>query len=265
MFGQGLYYSSTVHLIILLLAIFGLPEFLTPTPDPEPMVIAVELVPISEITNIKKSKKLVREDKKSKEKPKEPEKKKAPTKSEDKKPEKKKENLVKIQDKKKKAEKKKEPKKKDEKKPEDDAILKDKKKPEDDKKTDKKKVEDKKTAKKSSKSDKEYDSTIPMSLSERDAIVGQFVKCWRVPAGSASDYNLLVKLQLKIRRDGYVTSVDLPSSLRGRYGRDTFFRAAVYSAVRAVKKCNPLKNLPPKKYDTWKETELTFNPKDLLY
>ena len=44
-----------------------------------------------------------------------------------------------------------------------------------------------------------------------------------------------------------------------------FFRAAADSARRAVQECSPLKNLSPEKYQTWRDMEMTFNPKDMLF
>lgn len=46
---------------------------------------------------------------------------------------------------------------------------------------------------------------------------------------------------------------------------DPFYRSAAESALRAVLNphCSPLK-VPPGKYDLWKDITLTFNPKDLL-
>jgi hypothetical protein len=43
------------------------------------------------------------------------------------------------------------------------------------------------------------------------------------------------------------------------------FRAAADSAVRAVYKCNPIKNLPTNKYNSWKEMRLNFDPSMQLY
>jgi len=45
---------------------------------------------------------------------------------------------------------------------------------------------------------------------------------------------------------------------------DDFFRTAAESAVRAVRLCTPLKNLPTTKYDRWQEITLTFNPREML-
>ena len=52
---KGLVYSAALHLSLLLLAVFGLPSFLQREIAPQPMVIAVELLPISAMTNVKTS------------------------------------------------------------------------------------------------------------------------------------------------------------------------------------------------------------------
>ena len=44
---------------------------------------------------------------------------------------------------------------------------------------------------------------------------------------------------------------------------DAFFRSAAESALRAVLRCSPLR-LPREKYDTWKNSTFTFDPRDML-
>ena len=110
------------------------------------------------------------------------------------------------------------------------------------------------------KSAAQFDSTQPLSLSERDAIVSQFVQCWNIPAGSANDYTLKVGIDVALRPDGSVIGAALAPEQRGRYGNDMPFRAAVDSAIRAVHKCSPIKHLPTEKYNNWKEMRLNFDP-----
>lgn len=115
------------------------------------------------------------------------------------------------------------------------------------------------------KSNAPYDPSLPMTISEMDAIRGQFVKCWRVPAGAKNDYELKVHVNVQLRPDGSVVSAEVAGGDMIRYNTDNFFRGAADSAIRAVYKCSPLKNLPADKYSTWKDMELTFDPRDLLY
>ena len=52
---KGLTYSAALHLLLLFFMVFGLPSFLQRDIPPQPMVIAVDILPISEMTNVKNS------------------------------------------------------------------------------------------------------------------------------------------------------------------------------------------------------------------
>lgn len=277
---RALYYSGGMHVALLLAMIFGLPDLFEAMREPEPMVISVDVLPISEVSNVMKGQKLMKEKKakaENKPEPKKPtpkikssqentpEPEKAPQVEEKPKPEEKKEAEKPKPEKEEKKEEPKKPTEQKKEKPEEtedlDSILEAVKKQAQEKKDETGK--DDASEEKQNISDK-YDSSQPLSLSERDAIVSQFYRCWRVPAGSREDYTLIVTLKVVVASDGTVQQIDLAKD-QARYNSDTFFRAAADSAVRAVKMCSPLQNLPPDKYETWKDMELTFNPKDLLY
>ena len=114
--------------------------------------------------------------------------------------------------------------------------------------------------------DAPYDPGLPLSMSELDAIRSQIAKCWSVPAGAKNAENLQVTLRVQLQQDGTVITVELADESVPRYGSgDTFFRAAADSALRAVRQCSPLKNLPPEKYQTWKDIIMTFDPKEMLF
>jgi hypothetical protein len=115
------------------------------------------------------------------------------------------------------------------------------------------------------KSEAPYDPSLPLSISEKDAIASQFVKCWRLPAGSANDSSLRVSVDVWLRPDGSVIKAHLTSDQRGKYNADNVFRAAADSALRAMHMCSPLKNLPTNKYNSWKEMRLNFDPSMQLY
>ena len=61
-----------------------------------------------------------------------------------------------------------------------------------------------------------------------------------------------------------VKTAEIVSEMKSRYLSDGAFKAAADSAIRAVHKSSPLKNLPADKYGSWKEFEINFDPKDLL-
>lgn len=262
--------SIVLHASALLLAAFGLPAVLPPRAEPTPLVMTVELLPIGEVTNVKPSEKPITEEKKAPtpktpkpvtpsvmEKPKEP----SPPEPEKKKfdPDEDAEPLDK-------------PKEKPKEKPKDDA-----KKKQDDfaallnqlkqeAKTDNSKdAKDKtNTEANKTKSDAPYDSSAPLSISETDMIRSQFLVCWIMPSGAKDAHTLAVRVKIELQADGTVLKAAIAPDQMGRYNSDTFFRAAADSAVRAVHKCSPLKNLPADKYGSWRAMELNFDPQDLL-
>lgn len=268
---RSLSWSITFHTLLVLIAAFGLPMILPKPPEPVPMVMSVELLPISEVSNVKPSDKPITEEKKAQtvkttkpveptvkeqpkqpapaEKPPEPAEKAEPLPAEKPKP---------------KEEKKEKPKEEEKKKPDDFAALLNQLKQESKVVKDKTAKDNTNVEKNTAKSAAPYDDSLPLSISEKDAIVGQFIPCWTMPAGAKDAGSLAVRVKVKLQVDGTVIEATLADDLRGRYNSDQFFRAAADSAIRAVHKCSPLKNLPPEKYNSWKDTELNFNPSDLM-
>jgi outer membrane biosynthesis protein TonB len=261
--GKGITYSAVLHFMFLALVVFGLPEFLRARPIEEPQAITVEILPITGVTNVKPSETMPTEEKKPDEKSnpkpqplvKTTEEAPPPPKPVEKPVEKKEE---------KKEEKKDEKKEKKKSKEEDlQAVLKAVK--ETAQKEDKNKKESKDDKSTSKSRSSQYDPTLPLSLSEKDAIRSQIAKCWSVPAGAKDAHELIVTLDIQLAEDGSVLKVELANSDKARYSRDTFFRAAADSAMRAVHLCSPLKDLPPDKFSTWRDMELTFDPKEMLF
>ncbi len=264
---RSLSLSIFLHVAALLIAAFGLPMLLPPRPEPMPLVMTVELVPVGEITNLKPSDKPIQQEKKAPtpkttkpvppsvtEKPKEP---KPPT------PEKKPFDPADETLPADKAKPKDTP--KEEAKPKDDdfeALLN---KLKQEAKTDKSKEAKDATnaAENKTRSDAPYDDSMPLSISEKDTIRSQFLVCWTMPAGSKDAHTLAVRIKMELQADGSVLKAAIAPDQMGRYTSEPFFRAAADSALRAVYKCSPLKNLPPDKYGSWREMELNFDPQDL--
>ncbi|MAZ07865.1 MAG: hypothetical protein CMM99_05355 [Rickettsiales bacterium] len=97
-----------------------------------------------------------------------------------------------------------------------------------------------------------------LTISELDMIRKQFYDCWIVPAGAKNIKDLVVSIELKLDENGNVMYSKL---INDRNLKDSFFRAAAESAMRAVNHpdCKKLK-VPKKKYDVWKSLILDFNP-----
>jgi hypothetical protein len=97
-----------------------------------------------------------------------------------------------------------------------------------------------------------------LTISEKDAIRRQFYSCWIVPAGAKNIKDYKVSIKLRLDTSGEVTNSNLINSLRNA---DPFYRTLAESAVRAVNHpdCKKLK-VPKRKYETWKEMILDFDP-----
>ncbi len=105
--------------------------------------------------------------------------------------------------------------------------------------------------------------TNALTISEQDALRQQISQCWNVMAGAKNAEELVVYLKLKMNPDRTVRDAAITD--QSRYNRDSFFRAAADSALRAIRnpKCIPLR-LPPDKYDQWSTITVRFDPKDMF-
>ena len=275
---RGLIFSGVLHGGLLLFIIFGLPEIWKDHTESLPTAMTMEIVPITEISNLKPTPQV-----KAAKKPKDE----TPPKQEKPQPKVKQDAAPPEPEDKPEPEPTPEPKKVEEK-PAEEKVKQEKPKPEKAKPTPKKEkkaepdldavlrgIESeaqesdtpvKKSAPKESKmaKDDNYRADLPMGMTEIDAIRQQFMKCWNVPAGAADAQNLVVVVDVDLSQDGAVTAAKLAKD-SGRYAADGYFRAAADAAIRAVHRCSPLKNMPPDKYSTWRQMEITFDPKEMLY
>lgn len=98
---------------------------------------------------------------------------------------------------------------------------------------------------------------------EINSIMSQLSRCWVLPVaakGSGHD----VYLDAEFNADGSYKNIQISNKSLTKYQSDAPFRNFSDSAMRAVRMCSPLKNLPSKKYNEWKSMELHFDPSDML-
>jgi outer membrane biosynthesis protein TonB len=116
---------------------------------------------------------------------------------------------------------------------------------------------------KSSAEGQPYIASLPLSISEMDAVRRQIEQCWNVPAGARDAQDLEVHVWVSLNPDGSLIQEKLVDDMG--QGNNPFYRSAAESALRALlnPKCMPLK-LPPDKYYQWKTMTLNFNPKDMI-
>ncbi len=291
-FKHSLTASGVIHLVLLVVFIFGFPRVFERLPE-EPNIITFEILPVSEINNVKTeniiAKKAVEQEKSREVKKSEAAKKESPkpidTKAEEEKVEKEKpkEELKDAE----KVPEKKEEKKKEDKKPVEEKQ--DKKEKPKDKPKAKPKVapkeedsidsilknleeesegDDQKALKKSNKEKQagtkkargaDYNEDSPLSITELMLIKSQVERNWRPPVGTQNLKDVRVILHMTLANDGTVTDVSIKDVICPP-NSDLTCKLTAESAVRAVRQASPIENLPIDRYDLWKEFNMLFDP-----
>ncbi len=260
--------SSVLHILLVIITAMSLP-FITKKPLDLPPIVSVELIQITEKTNIPfapKAKKII-------EKVKEKEKKLVSEQAPPKKVKKIKPDAVPMpEDKSKKVEKIKEDKQNPEKidnevkqvsefekeelfDPNNIAAL-----------IDKSKVESAESISKDDKITQDQEKNIEnksLSLSEEDALKAQIFGCWSIPLGLPYNENLLVRIKLNLKPDGTVIKSEILDHARMNKPGQGFYKVLAESALRAVKLCQPLR-VPSTGYERWKELQLNFDAREML-
>ena len=102
-----------------------------------------------------------------------------------------------------------------------------------------------------------------LTLSEEDALKAQIFGCWSIPLGLPYDENLLVRIKLKLKPDGSVTKTEILDHARMNKPGQGFYKVLAESALRAVRLCQPLR-VPTSGYERWKELQLNFDAREML-
>ena len=264
---RGMLFSLLLHGALLLLLIFGLPDFFFP-PPPHETAMSVELLPMSEMSNVKK--RTIKQKPKPIDKPKpvtppppppsipDPVLEKLEPKPEPKpkpKPEPKKPEAIKPKptEQKKQDKPKDKPKKKEKKKTAElDSLLKD---------LSEQAAPDKPTEENDKSDSTSYNDAAPLSMNEQDAIRSQVESHWSPPAGAKDAGKLQVVIRVTLDADGTVNTVEIEKHSKG--SDPAVSRAFDESCMRAVKMASPFQHLPTDKYDSWKEFTFTFTPEGI--
>ena len=265
---RSLIVSSSLHILIIFIATLSLP-FITKKPIDLPPLVSIELIQITDKTNIPyapKAKKIIEKVKKEKEKL-------LSEQAPPKKVKKEKPDAVPLPDNeidkiKEIEEKKQNPEKLDEEikqvsefekkelfDPNNIAAL-----------IDKSKEEFAETTKKTNKisqSQKKDLSITSLTLSEEDALKAQIFGCWSIPLGLPYNENLLVRIKLQLKPDGTVVKSEILDHARMNTPGQGFYKVLAESALRAIKMCQPLR-VPTEGYERWKELQLNFDAREML-
>ena len=102
-----------------------------------------------------------------------------------------------------------------------------------------------------------------LSLSEEDALKAQIFGCWSIPLGLPYNENLLVRIKLQLNPDGTVVQSEILDHARMNKPGQGFYKVLAESALRAIKLCQPLR-VPTTGYEKWKELQLNFDAREML-
>ena len=106
-------------------------------------------------------------------------------------------------------------------------------------------------------------TTSALTLSEEDALKAQIFGCWSIPLGLPYNENLLVQIKLSLKPDGTVINSEILDHARMNKPGQGFYKVLAESALRAIKLCQPL-SVPSTGYERWKELQLNFDAREML-
>ncbi|HWA88706.1 MAG TPA: hypothetical protein VG889_01635 [Rhizomicrobium sp.] len=94
-----------------------------------------------------------------------------------------------------------------------------------------------------------------------NALLGSMMyKCWSPPIGAPNAAQLIVIFRVFLKEDG---TVGQPPELVRSPGNDSYSRAAVEAARRAIYTCQPY-SLPHERYAQWSDANVTFDPRAVV-
>ena len=131
---------------------------------------------------------------------------------------------------------------------------------------DKSKTESAETNKKLDKITQDQDRNIEntkLTLSEKDALTAQIFTCWSVPLGLPLSKDMLVRIKLDLNPDGSIENMEMLDHIKMNTPGKEQFRTLADSVRRAVQLCNPLR-VPATGYERWKQMILNFDASEML-
>ena len=131
---------------------------------------------------------------------------------------------------------------------------------------DKSKTESAETNKKLDKITQDQDKEMNfggLTLSEEDALKAQIFGCWSIPLGLPFNEDLLVRIKLQLEPDGSIIKTEILDHARMNRPGQGFYKVLAESALRAIKLCQPLR-VPSTGYERWKDMQLNFDAREML-
>ena len=131
---------------------------------------------------------------------------------------------------------------------------------------DKSKVENAETTNKTNNITQDQEKNVDfggLTLSEEDALKAQIFGCWSIPLGLPFDKDLVVRIKLQLKPDGTIMKTEILDHARMNKPGQKFYKVLAESALRAIKLCQPLR-VPTTGYERWKDLQLNFDAREML-
>ncbi|HHL42854.1 MAG TPA: hypothetical protein ENJ42_04485 [Hellea balneolensis] len=99
-----------------------------------------------------------------------------------------------------------------------------------------------------------------LTASAKDYIRAKTRPCWNIDIGAQDYKNLRVEVRLRLDRHGEVLGVDVLNDAQIIASPNKSWRAARDKVVIALRECAPYNGLPGHAYEEWKSMKLNFQP-----
>jgi colicin import membrane protein len=99
-----------------------------------------------------------------------------------------------------------------------------------------------------------------LSQSELDALRARLMQLWNPPVGIRNASEVIIRIRVLLGRDRKLAGP--PQVITS--GQGAMFESARDSAIRAVFRAQPFDMLRAETYETWRDMEITFDPRDMF-
>ena len=106
-------------------------------------------------------------------------------------------------------------------------------------------------------------NNVGLTLSEEDALKAQIFGCWSIPLGLPYNENLMVRIKLKLKPDATIIDSEILDHARMNKPGQKFYKVLAESALRAIQLCQPLR-VPSTGYERWMDLQLNFDAREML-
>jgi colicin import membrane protein len=94
-----------------------------------------------------------------------------------------------------------------------------------------------------------------------DALRARLAQLWNPPAGATNPQELVVTFRIQLKRDGTLMA---PPEFVPPGGTSQLFLVAREKAAMALYRGQPYNMLRQESYETWKDVEITFDPRQMF-